>query len=186
MISAVKQFKYHLLTFLLLCIAHGMIPLPAADALPSDAQKYVMDYEKDLFKARKELVGNLSKSLAKAMKSSDLDAANAIKAKIEEIEKVNTEKVDLLGAKINNPVLGKWKYYFTPPRFSSLEFAPDGVIIGGNHSEHSWRLQGESLEILTSDGSVGRRFVYQKNSWVASPDANNLKFYNPNSYITKE
>jgi hypothetical protein len=181
-----KQFKYHIIAFLCLILLHGMIPLPAQE-LPKDAQKYVAEYEKDVVKLQKALAADLSKVLAKTLKAADLEGANAIKAKIDELEKSTKESTDLLGNKEStSAVLGKWKYYFIPPRFSNLEFCPNGVITGGNATEHSWRLQGDSLEILTSDGSVGRRFIKRKNTWVISPDTNDVKFPNSNSYIERD
>lgn len=107
MLACIKEFKYHLIIFVLLLFAHGAVP---AQELPKDAQKYVAEYESDVFKLQKTLAGNLNKSLAKAMKAGDLEGANAIKAKIEDLEKqvIAAQKEDLLGVKNYNPV-GSWE-----------------------------------------------------------------------------
>jgi len=99
MLATIKQFRCHLLIMLVLLIMRGMIPLPAAEqsaSLPKDAEKYVADYNDDVEKARKDLVKKLERVLVKYTKAGNLDEANAINAKITEMNSVSGA-VNLLG-----------------------------------------------------------------------------------------
>lgn len=104
MLDALRTFRIHFIIFLCLLLMHSMMPLPAED-LPKEAQKYVADYEKEIAKLRKELVGNLNKSMVKSLKAADLNAANATKAKIEVLEKeISASTTDLSGVISGNGI----------------------------------------------------------------------------------
>lgn len=81
--------------FIALCFAHGAVG--AEDALPADAKKLIAKCDEDVVKAQRALVAGLTKAQEKATKSGNLEAANAIKAKIDETVKILGEDGSLLG-----------------------------------------------------------------------------------------
>lgn len=107
MFTTTWKFKWLILAFIILIAAHASIRLPGAeDALPADVTKAIAKCDGDVeavqakaeiekFKVRKALIATLVKAQDKVVKAGNLDAANAIKAKIAEIEKL-TAPSDLL------------------------------------------------------------------------------------------
>lgn len=120
-ICFVREFRVLLSLFLMLCVLHGLVPLAVSaesPAFPSDVQKAIDKSEADISminakaaqeeaKVRKALVAVLIKAQEKATKSGNLDAANAIKARVTE-ESKRLEVPDLLANADTPIIVGKW------------------------------------------------------------------------------
>lgn len=134
-----------------------------AEKLPSDAAKYVEQCENDIVKLRKTLVVNLGKSLTKATKAGDLDAANAVKAKIEETEKLTISTTDLLGNLSTHPIIGVWAR-----NGKEWEFLPDFTVIesrGGKQlSTGTWAVDGPNVKAVLAGNWNITVFIKQTNS----------------------
>ncbi len=85
--------RFSLLALILLCFFCGLL---RAEDLPSDAAKLVASYTADVSKARTSLIAGLNKTLGKYTKSGNLEAANAIKAKVDALTKEESD-ASLLG-----------------------------------------------------------------------------------------
>lgn len=59
-------------------------------------------------------------------------------------------------------VAGKlFRMYFNPPRYKHIRFEVDGAISEGkNNNEASWRIVGNQLELIQTDGRVHSAFTY--------------------------
>ncbi len=98
MLQTFHQFRFHILAFIALVLLHGAIPLHSAESgLPSDVTKAIDKCDDDIIKARRTLIGTLVKAKDKATKSGNLDTANAINAKIAEVNKLTGDDAPLLG-----------------------------------------------------------------------------------------
>lgn len=53
-----------------------------------------------------------------------------------------------------------FRLYFNPATGASkvIRFCEGGIVGGGNHNEHRWRLHRGRLELLASDGQIFSRF----------------------------
>lgn len=134
-----------------------------AEDLPSDAAKYVEQYESENLKLRKALVVNLNKSMIKATKAGDLNAANAIKAKIEETEKLTGPTTDLLGNLSTHPIIGVWER-----NGKEWEFLPNFTVIesrGGKQlSTGTWAVDGPNVKAVLAGNWNITVFIKQTNS----------------------
>jgi len=94
----------------------------------------------------------------------------------EELRQVRTrgnDEVDLAELLLNN----RYRLYFNPAvpgnaKSKIMAFGKGGQILEGrNRNENSWRITGEFLELVDSEGAVHSRFYYS---------ANNQSFYHTN------
>ena len=123
------------------------------------------------------------------IKANKPDEASAVQALMLDFQRSIVESVDE-EARTKAPsspeqrIVGKWLYYFVPPRFLALDFKADGKIQNGNENEHSWRITSGKLEVLRADGKVGRRFEWDSKAmrWIVA-DLKNVEFKNKDAYI---
>ena len=148
-ICFVREFRVLLSLFLMLCVLHGLVPLAVSaesPAFPSDVQKAIDKSEADISminakaaqeeaKVRKALVAVLIKAQEKATKSGNLDAANAIKARVD-AENKRMELPDLLatvpldGNRFAAGIVGQWKVSIASGYQGMWTFTDKGVSNG--------------------------------------------------------
>lgn len=143
-----KKTTFALLILLIvaLCFAHGAVG--AENALPADAQKLVAKCDEDVAKAQRALVVGLTKAQEKATKSGNLEAANAIKAKIDETVKLLGENGDLLGGAKLDPV-GAYKVSNTTWGVSKITLAEKGVARASNGDAATWKIDKNGELVIT-------------------------------------
>ena len=147
-------------TFLLLLF----VLFPAfTSELPSDAAKYVAQSEDEIMKVRKALLVNLNKTMVKATKAGDLDAANAIKTKVEEIEKLTAVGANLLTpAPIDKKMAGD--YFIKTPGWSGVWIInEDGTSVCGP-VKGTWTLTGKEMSVVWDSGKSGKITLADKGS----------------------
>ncbi|MFN4311414.1 MAG: hypothetical protein ACK4FK_12585 [Ferrovibrio sp.] len=101
-------------------------------------------------------------------------------------QKKNTEKSENILALLNQ---SGWVLHFNSKSAHArkqISFMPDGNIgLGKNKNESSWRLTGEFLELLNSEGKVFSRFKYDpsSNRFLHTNDEDTLSLRNQIIYI---
>lgn len=98
------------------------------------------------------------------------------KLKLEIKEKVSAPSVIAFGSTIVAASdiaailrMSPYRLYFNPekgrPASKIMMFGPSGAILEGkNDNENSWRVEGERLELVQSDGKVHSRFYFNPNA----------------------
>ena len=126
-------------------LAHGADE-PAATTLPPAAaavldkfakseERLTLDHKQALIAERTKAIDALGKVLKDITKTGDLDAANAVKARIDDLRERNAEDMptDLLGnAKAADPsklIVGEWSFTKTTGLTGMITASADGVAI---------------------------------------------------------
>jgi hypothetical protein len=107
----------------------------ALEKLDKSEGKLTADYKKSVAAERNKTIGELQKVMKDVTKTGDLDTANAVKAKVEELIAKNEadEDTDLLGNKkppaLAKQIVGTWAFQKTNGVAGTFEAFPDGRVV---------------------------------------------------------
>ena len=165
MLSTLRQFKWHLAAFLALVLLHGSIH-SAEESLPPDVMKAMAKCDEDIIKARKVLLVTLTKAQDKATKAGNLDAANALKAKATEIEKLTTAgdlrtSPAIDGNRFLAGIAGAWKVTIATGYQGVWTFTDKGAVTNSEGNKGTVRVVKNVLTVTWDIGLVETVDAYE-------------------------